>query len=221
MRTTTLLLPLIAALALIAGCTKSSPDSTVAPTEPAAAVQTAPTTAADPGPAEATEAPQPTEAPEAPTETPGPKVIEVIGDEAFQDWARQALELIETRAPDAYEEVHASIDVIESVPAGSGMYVKEKRFAVGDQTAHAPGFSQDQQLIWFAGTIVHDAHHSARYAQGLDPSGKEAEIDCLTVQKAALELITDDPYFGNYLQGIIDGADDPENQYWTQPDRHW
>jgi hypothetical protein len=28
-------------------------------------------------------------------------------------------------------------------------------------------------------------------------------------------------YFSNYIQGLIDGADDPKNQYWNQPNRHW
>jgi hypothetical protein len=156
-----------------------------------------------------------------PTATPGPKVIGVIGDEAFKAWTQRALELIETRAPEAYEEVLDSIDVIESVSAGSGMYVEEKRFAAGDQTAHAPGYDEQGQLVWFAGTIVHDAHHSAMFSRGAPYTGKEAEVECLTVQKEALELLADGPFFANYVQGLIDGADDPANQYWTQPNRHW
>jgi hypothetical protein len=41
------------------------------------------------------------------------------------------------------------------------------------------------------------------------------------VQKAALELMTNNPFFANYVQGLIDGADDPANQYWNQSNRHW
>jgi len=196
--------------ALLLGCKAGSASDPVAP-EPSATLTLEAT---------ATGAAPPTTASE-PTETPEPEGIEVIGDEAFKTWAQQALTLIETRAPEAYKEVRASIKVIESVAAGSGMYVEEKRYAVGDETAHAPGYDEAQQLVWYAGTIVHDAHHSALNARGEPYTGKDAEIDCLTVQKAALRLLTDDPFFANYVQGLIDGADDPVNQYWNQPNRHW
>jgi hypothetical protein len=162
----------------------------------------------------------PTTPPE-PTATPEPEGIEVIGDAAFVAWTQQALGLIETRAPEAYGEVLSSIRVIESVTAGSGINVEEKRFAVGDETAHAPGYDEAQQMVWFAGTIVHDAHHSALFGRGEAYTGKDAEISCLTVQEAALQLLTDDPFFANYAQGLIDGADNPANQYWNQPNRHW
>ncbi len=156
-----------------------------------------------------------------PTATAGPKVIEFVGDDEFKAWAERALDLLETRAPGAYQDVLESIDVIESVAAGSGMYVAEKRFAVGEQTAFAPGYEEPAQLVWFAGSIVHDANHSAQYSRGDPHTGKEAEIECLTVQLAAMRLLTDDAFFPTYLQGLIDGADDPVNQYWNQPNRHW
>jgi hypothetical protein len=162
----------------------------------------------------------PTAAPE-PTTTPESEGIQVLGSDEFDAWTQQALALIETRAPDAYKEVTASINVIESVAAGSGMYVEEKRYAVGDETAHAPGYDEAQQLVWYAGTIVHDAHHSALNGRGEPYTGKDAEIACLTVQEDALRLLIDDPFFANYVRGLIDGADDPVNQYWNQPNRHW
>ena len=105
--------------------------------------------------------------------------------------------------------------------AGSGIVVQEKRFKVGDITAHAPGYPPAQQLIWYAGAIVHDANHSALFSAGQPHSGKDAEVACLMVQKAALLKIETNNYFSSYVQGLIDGADDPANQYWTQPNRHW
>lgn len=210
--TTRLLAAFFALTLLLYGC-KSGAES-----PPAAAPTQANPTAVAATPTVA----EPTTAPTAPpTDTPEPASIEIRGDDDFKAWAQQALDLIEARAPDAYAEVMASIDVIDSVPAGSGMYVDEKRFAVGDETAHAPGYDEARQLIWFAGTIVHDAHHSALYIDGEPHAGKDAEVACLTVQKAALLLLTDEPFFANYVQGLIDGADDPANQYWTQPNRHW
>lgn len=195
---------------LLLGCKADSAPDPVAP-QPSASLTLE---ALTPSAASATTAPEP-------TGTPEPEGIEVIGDDEFKAWTQQALELIETKAPEAYDDVLASIKVIESVAAGSGMYVEEKRYAAGDETAHANGYDSDGQLVWFAGTIVHDAHHSALFGRGEPHTGKDAEIECLTVQKAALELLTDDPFFANYVQGLIDGADDPANQYWTQPDRHW
>jgi hypothetical protein len=214
MRTPALLLPLVIALAVLAGCKASSEpsngDAPATPTRPVAVAEESPA----PSEPTATSEPEPTETPEA-------AEIEVLGDEAFVAWTQQALALIESNAPDAFEEVMASIDVIESVSAGSGMYVEEKRFAVGDQTAHAPGYDEAQQLIWYAGSIVHDAHHSNQYIRGVPETGKDAEIECLMAQLAAMRLITSDPFFPNYLQGLIEGEDDPANQYWNQPDRHW
>jgi len=207
----------VTAAVTLAACKSDSAGSSDSAT--ATVVSSGPTSAIGAGPTTAVQA-SPTTAP-GPSPTPEPATIEVIGDEAFMAWTQQALELIETRAPEAYEEVLASIDTIESVPAGSGMYVEEKRYAVGDQTAYAPGYDEAGQLVWYAGTIVHDAHHSALFQDNKPYTGKDAEISCLTVQKAALELLSDDAFFTNYLQSLIDGADDPANQYWNQPNRHW
>ncbi len=200
---------LMAALAILAGC---KADSTTSSPE-AAAERPTPTVVA------VAEATTPTAV--NPTATVSAKTIEVIGDDEFKAWTARALEFIELNAPDAFEEVQTSIDVIESVPAGSGIYVEEKRFAVGDQTAYAPDYDEARQLLWFAGAIVHDAHHSDQFSRGVPHTGKDAEVECLIVQQAALQLMTEEPFFATYLQGLIDGADDPANPYWNQPDRHW
>jgi hypothetical protein len=189
-------------------------------TETSATSTTEPTLA---GTAESTSPPQPSPTP-APTATAEPQTIEVRGSGEFRAWTEQALELLKTRAPDHYQEVIASIRVIESIESGSGMYVQEKRYVVGQVTAYAPGYTPERQLLWYAGTIVHDAHHSALFSRGEPHSGKQAEIACLRVQKAALEKMDSGQagrFFADYVQGLIDGADDPANQYWNQPNRHW
>ncbi len=202
---------LAAFLLILAGC---KAESTTSPSE-AGAGDLAPTSVAA-----ATAVTAPTATPEA-SATAAVKAIEVIGDDDFKAWTARALELIELKAPEAFAAVQASIDVINSVAAGSGMYIEEKRFAVGDQTAHAPGYDEDGQLLWYAGTIVHDAHHSDQFRRGVPHAGKAAEVECLTVQQAALRLMTEDPFFPTYLQGLIDGAGDGASQYWNQPNRHW
>jgi len=162
----------------------------------------------------------PTTAP-SPTATTRPAGFEIRGADAFKTWTQQALDLLKTKAAPEYQLVADNVWIIESVTAGSGMVVKEKRFKVGDETAHVPGYTTDQQLIWFAGTIVHDANHSAQFAQNQTFSGKESEIACLKVQKTALLKIETNSRFSSYVQGLIDGADDPANQYWNQANRHW
>ena len=75
--------------------------------------------------------------------------------------------------------------------------------------------------MWLAGTIVHDACHSHRYIEGREFRGKEAEVECLKVQRAGLDLIDDDTFFSGYVTELIEGADDPDNAYWNNPNRHW
>jgi hypothetical protein len=156
------------------------------------------------------------------TSTPElPKTIEVVGDEAFVAWTERALALIEGSAPDAYMEVLASIDTIEAVAAGAGVSIEERRYLVSEAVVHPAGYEEAEQLLWYAGALVHHAHHSAQAIRGDPHTGKEAEIESLTSQLAAMQQMTDDPFFASYLQGLISGADDPQNPYWAQPDRHW
>ena len=107
------------------------------------------------------------------------------------------------------------------VQTGSGMDVYSKTYRVGSQTAFAPGFSASEQVVWLAGTIVHDACHSNLYAAGKTFTGKTAEVTCLERQLEALNLIDDGSYFANYVDGLIKGSDDPDNQYRNDPNRHW
>ena len=99
------------------------------------------------------------------------------------------------------------------------MLVLTKTFMVGTATAFAPGHSSANQVAWLASAIVHDACHSVRFWAGQAWQGKVGEVACLEEQLAAMDLIGG--LFSNYLRGLIEGADDPENQYWNDPNRHW
>ncbi|MCZ6457524.1 MAG: hypothetical protein O6650_09775 [Actinobacteria bacterium] len=111
--------------------------------------------------------------------------------------------------------------VIEAIDAGSGMDVFTKTFLVGQETAYAPGFSRDEQVVWYAGTIVHDSCHSRLYSEGESYIGRDSELACMLDQLDALEALDRSEFFESYVQGLIDGVDDPENAYWNDPDRHW
>lgn len=146
--------------------------------------------------------------------------LDIVGDEAFTTQTESALQLLAGDAAVGYAQVIAYIVTIESVVAGSGMDVFTKTYLVGDETAFAPGFNDDDQVVWLAGTIVHDSCHSRLYSEGEEYIGRDAELACMVDQLAALESIDND-FFENYVQGLIDGVDDPENAYWNDPNRHW
>lgn len=144
----------------------------------------------------------------------------VIGDDAFTAHTSAALTLLAQEAPNGHAQVVAYIEIIEAVDAGSGMDVFTRTYLVGQETAYAPGFSPDEQVVWYAGTIVHDSCHSRLYSEGRTYTGRDGELACMFDQLGALESMDND-FFESYVQGLIDGVDDPENAYWNDPDRHW
>ena len=147
--------------------------------------------------------------------------IAIVGDDEFGTYTSETLQLLAADAPDGYAQVVAYIDVIEAIDAGSGMDVFTKTFLVGQETAYAPGFSRDEQVVWYAGTIVHDSCHSRLYSEGEPYIGRDSELACMLDQLDALEALDRSEFFESYVQGLIDGVDDPENAYWNDPNRHW
>ena len=155
------------------------------------------------------------------TAAPVPTGPQIIGPERFITQVQAALQLIAERAPQDFLRVQARITTFRFVEAGSGMNVYSKTYSVGRKTAFAPGYSTSEQVVWLAGTIVHDACHSHQYAEGNVFIGKDAEAECLMKQRAAVDLIDDDTLFRDYITAFIEGVDDPENDYWNAPNRHW
>ena len=147
--------------------------------------------------------------------------VSIVGDAAFTAETRAALALLQSRAPSYVSEVQSEIQTILSVSRGSGMDAPIRTYRVGAETAFAPGFSIEQQVAWYASTIVHDAHHGALYHAGHAWTGKGAELECLGRQRDVLALIERGTTMRDYVQSLILGADYPANQYWTSPNRHW
>ena len=75
-------------------------------------------------------------------------------------------------------------------------------------------------MLWLAGTIVHDACHSRLYTDGEEYIGRDAELACLIDQLPALETMSGSA-FESYLSFLIEGVDDPANDYSNDPNRHW
>ena len=147
--------------------------------------------------------------------------IRIEGDDAFVAWTGEALALLRLKAPEWNTRVESSITQIRSIARGSGVIVWSQTYLAGEETVRCPGYPREQQLAWYASSIVHDATHVELYRGGKPHSGKDAEVACLTAQRAALDLISPESSLSAYVQGLIDGADDAANQYWKTADRHW
>jgi hypothetical protein len=125
--------------------------------------------------------------------------IGVIGSDRFVSQAERALNLLASCAPEVLREVDNLIEVIQESDR-SGMLVDHGVFLASDVTAFAPGYSEMPQVFWFAGSIVHDAHHRTQSQQGrtlnwdaLTLEEREAiEAEAREVQIEALEMCGDD-----------------------------
>lgn len=147
---------------------------------------------------------------------------EIRGDDDFVQDTRQALALLEERAPAYYDLVVEYIRVVEQVERGSGIRVAEKRFFVGKATVKAG-------TTWYAGVLVHDAAHSKLYHDYLrdNPgtsgvprevhSGRDAEAICLSVQYKALLRLVAPRYILEHVMSALD------REYWLVPqsERGW
>ena len=152
---------------------------------------------------------------------PTSNALQILGSDRFIRQVESALRLLAERAPQKLIYVQEGIAVIRHVQAGSGINVYSKTYSIGEGTAFAEGYAVEQQVVWLAGTIVHDACHSHLYAEGRAFAGKDPEIECMVRQREALALIDTDTSFSDYLGELISSADDPDSQYWNNPDRHW
>lgn len=147
--------------------------------------------------------------------------VKVIGDKTCVDQTNQALNLLQYKALDDYDNVVSYIGIIECTEAGSGMYAWEDppRYKAGKVT-------RDAGTIWYAGTIVHDAWHSQLYHDYLVDhpassvpdniwTGKDAEQKCLEVQYSALQKIGADQTTLDYVKNVIN------TDYWNDNNRYW
>ena len=141
--------------------------------------------------------------------------ITIKGDENCKQKTSAALALLKNKTPTDYEQVVKYIGVIECVEQGSGMWAWESppRYTAGKSTYEA-------DTLWYAGTIAHDAHHSALYhdyqlshpGQSIPSdiyTGEQAEADCLKVQYDALARMGATASTLDYLKNVI------TTKYWT------
>lgn len=144
----------------------------------------------------------------------GPFEIKIIGDDDCVSKTNQALDLLRNKAKSHYDTIVKYVGIIECTESQSGMHVWENppRYQVGKATINAG-------IIWYAGTIAHDACHSKQYHDYLlnNPSssvpsdvytGRNAEAQCLAVQYDALSKIGATQETLDYITNIIN------SEYW-------
>jgi hypothetical protein len=124
--------------------------------------------------------------------------IEIRGKPDFVYQTRQALALLQNKAPDAYRMVKTYMMVInEAERSGMWAYLERPRYDVSDKEAF-------DSITWYSSIIVHDATHSQLYHDYLlKHLGKEvpaeiwtginAEKICLSAQLAVLKEIGGTP----------------------------
>lgn len=188
-----------------------TPPAAIITPEPSKSTQQTPPTKT-PSPSVSTQQIPPPSTPKPPTN------INIIGTADFVNQTNSALTLLNQKDSNGYNQVITYIKTIESVASGSGMYVETKTFKVGNITAFAYS-NNDWSVIWYASTIVHDSNHSKLYSEGLQYTGKDAEIACLTIQLTTLKNISAPDFLTSYIQNIIDNPD--SNPYWSDPNRYW
>lgn len=136
--------------------------------------------------------------------------ISIKGDTKFVTMTEAALELLKTKVSAHYQIVLANIGIIQQVETGSGMYAWETppRYAVGRATVVSG-------VVWYASSIVHEANHSRQYQAKVSYSGKEAEEECLNLQREALVML-------GAPQAVIDYVGETlKTEYWNNPHRWW
>lgn len=154
--------------AVMLACSLSSPAD-----EPSTTSQ--PQSTPIPKPSETT---PPTSAPASatPAGTPDGSGIEIQGPKEFIEQAQAALDLLATCDPAALAEVDTQLEAIVHSDR-SGMDVSGGAFLASNSTAFAPGYSQTAQIFWFAGAMVHDAHHRQQAANGVTTDWDQLNLE--------------------------------------------
>lgn len=135
---------------------------------------------------------------------------QLSGSAEFKNKIMQALDLLKSRAHEFYP---LAADYLTEIKEGdhSGVLVETGVFTIGRNTY------QNQDAIWLASIIIHDAVHVKLYQEGKVYHGKEGERKANTVQRAVLiELDAPQSYLDHLDKSL-------ESSYWEVPyeQRQW
>jgi hypothetical protein len=143
--------------------------------------------------------------------------INVIGKKDFCEQTKNALALLVKKDHDSFKKVKNYIKIILEAKI-SGIDKKNKAFQVARYTAFPDGCGEEDQLIWYASCLVHDATHveveNTFRGRGrkelLSPEEAEKEeMFCCRVQKKCLIGL------GASAQHFIYLNDQIKRKYWV------
>jgi hypothetical protein len=144
--------------------------------------------------------------PSAPTTYEG---IEIQGSPTFIHSTITVLGML--KKTQSFEVVQRYVSIIkEAEKSGMRAYDVKPTYEVGADT-------WQYSIVWYAGTIAHDAYHSRLYHEAKVWTGTEAERQCLAFQLQALKELNANEYLINYVEGLIEDPDywsDYDNRYW-------
>ena len=135
--------------------------------------------------------------------------VEIEGSPAFVNAIEQALDLLQTRAPQWYGYSINGLTKIREVTEeeGAGVYLHTGVFSITPRHVSSG-------VLWLASIIVHDACHVHRAAVGLVPSDLTGERECLRLQIDATEVFDDQNRHLPGLRHILANINDPAFQWW-------
>lgn len=136
--------------------------------------------------------------------------VKVVGSDAFISQTEAALSVLKSQAPRAFKRAEQNISVIEQTEF-SHMWSDEvpPRYAVGEKSSF-------KSIKWYAGTIAHEATHSALYQAYLAKNGlpvpasiwrsDEAENVCIAYQIEVMEQVNAPKADIDYLNDELNGT---------------
>jgi len=135
--------------------------------------------------------------------------VEIEGSLAFVNAIEQALDLLQSRAPQWYGYSISGLTKIREATASEspGVYLHTGVYDVLPNRVSAG-------VLWLASVIVHEACHVHRAARGLVPGDLTGERECLKVQIEATEVFDYHNKHLPWLREILANIDDIEYQWW-------
>ncbi|MFZ5754951.1 MAG: hypothetical protein ACOY3J_12020 [Bacillota bacterium] len=138
------------------------------------------------------------------------KGVLVAGSSSFKSKINQSLALLHKKTPYYGAKVDKYLKEIRE-SNHSGVKVETGVFHLGKGTIN------NQDIVWLASVIVHDAYHVELYKKGKPYAGREAEAACIREQKKFLQAVDAPAHYFTYLDKVL------ESNYWEIPfeNRTW
>lgn len=142
--------------------------------------------------------------------------VVIIGGDGFIRQMEESLDVLKNRSPHWYNYTIAGLArIVQRLESDiPGMDVRAKTFYLDYINEDPPGFTHWEHISNTAAMLSHEACHTHRYLEGLEPGGYPGEKACLTLQIEVLKAINAPSFWINSYQHTLDNIDNPEFQWW-------